>query len=89
LQQTGISFPTRKAAWRPEKQRALDPFLGSALAFNPDSEHRVDKEMSARQAIDTGDGVEIIANRAFCKSELQGNAQGPPKGRESFGFVLA
>jgi hypothetical protein len=54
-----------------QKQRALYPFPGSALAFNPDSERRLDTEMSARQAIDTGDGVQIIANRPFCKGWMQ------------------
>jgi hypothetical protein len=41
------------------------------LLINPDSERRLDTEMSARQAIDTGDGLQIIANRILCKSNLR------------------
>jgi len=57
-----------------EKRRECDKskgrsthFWGAPLLFNPDSEHRLDTEMSARQAIDTGDGVQIISNHRLCK----------------------
>jgi hypothetical protein len=43
-------------------------FWGAPLLFDPDSERRLDTEMSARQAIDTGDDPQIIANRTLCKS---------------------
>jgi hypothetical protein len=46
-------------------------FWGAPLLFNPDSERRLDTEMSARQAIDTGDDPQIIANRTLCKSRLR------------------
>ncbi|WP_240535514.1 hypothetical protein [Rhizobium freirei] len=66
----------KKSATNATKAKGALPISGERPCFfDPDSEHRLDTEMSARQAIDTGDGREIIANRTLCKGKLRKSSE--------------